>query len=148
MSTIDNAGVEHKTRTYSYEDSAAPYGITTWWAWECTCGETDTGIDEVFAQDLANTHESRMTACTCGNPTIARTHSTGMGTPWTGYTVTCDCGYKNPVRLGYFSNGRNGNVAHIRKSAYAVALSRYLDHQCRRLTGHTHVRPEPVLVTA
>lgn len=144
MSTIDNTGTAHETRIYSFEDTNAPHGITTWWAWECTCGAGNEGIDEVFAADLARTHEARMTACVCGTPIITfDTNRDAFTTPWVEYTITCACGYREPVRMEYFANGRIGNSQQTRESAHRTALHRYGLHKCHALAGHGHTHTAP-----
>lgn len=145
MSTIDNDGTVHETRTFSFEDADAPHGITTWWGWECTCGKTDTGVDRVFAQDLARTHEQRIAACTCGNPVLTVAHGRSFRY---GYTITasvaCDCGTTSNVCIPYYSNGRITNQGAVYQSARRVALTRHHEHKCHRLALHDHNHAEPV----
>lgn len=146
MSTIDNHGTTHETRTFSYEDPAAPHGITTWWGWECTCGKTNSGVDRVFAQDLARTHEERVAACTCGNPVLSiaqgRSHRHGYLAV---ASVACDCGTASTARIPYYSNGRISNQRSAFQSARRVALNLHHEHKCHRLALHDHHHPEPTV---
>lgn len=139
MSTIDNNGTTHETHTYSFEVADDPTGVTTWWAWECTCGKGDSGVDEVFASDLAFTHEQRVTACTCASPTVTVRTRRFVGGDFKA-TAACNCGFNKAASSHYLY----GSASQARRTAQ-VMLEK---HTCRALCGHTHNHPAPEIVTA
>lgn len=139
MATIDATGTTHETRTYSYTAPDAPHGITTWWAWECTCGKGDAGVDEVFASDLAYTHEQRVTACTCANPTVT-VHPRGFVGGDFRATASCACGFRKAASSNYLY----GSASRARRAAQSMLEK----HTCRALSGHAHNHPAPETITA
>lgn len=135
MATIDITGTAHATTVYSYTTTPGVHNVTTWWAWSCTCGKGDTGVDRIFAQDLARTHENRVGACICGDATatIEVFHN------WVTYTLTCNCGLEKTWET-YHDNAHAKRSNHIGMERTAKHLARCtLDrHACRPLTGHQH----------
>lgn len=138
MTVTDTNETTHQTRTFSYSTEPGPHNITTWWGWECSCGKGDTGVGAVFASDLAYTHEQRVLACTCANPTIT-TRPRFIGGDYTA-TASCDCGFTG-FATSHFLHGSRWQ---------AVSSARHMleTHTCRTLSGHSHDHPAPTIVSA
>lgn len=140
MNTTD---MLHRTSIHHYEDLTAPYGITHWCSWECTCGDGEIGLGEVTAFDVATTHETRYQPCTCGDPAVVDV--TPAWSQSITYRALCDCGFVDTFHV------RKYNVHAPRRDARTVAYTRaaaqLAAHSCRSVCGHTHEHPAPTLRT-
>lgn len=127
------ARTDHTTTVTTHEDPAAPHGITTWYAWTCTCGAGDTGMGRTWANDLARAHEERTAPCACAHPTIALPASG----PWIPTTAraTCDCGYSAHITCDRITVHQGGIGVLIARARLDLARHRCMSRACHSIAG-------------
>jgi len=138
---MSNTITEGTTRTYSYEDPAAPHGITTWWGWTCgICGDGDNGLASgMTAQDVARCHRQRHTPCGCGEPTITFTSGTYTGGAITA-TAACACGFAKKLAYAPSVLDRQSPWDRLRSEG-ARALQEHTCHSVARGGDCRHTEP-------